>query len=411
MNPYIASPNVLDFLADEDVLAIAKGLIRIPSPTEGEQEVAAWIADLLRREGFEVDCPEVTPGRPQVIARLKGQGGGRSMMFNGHMDNDSVTESWRWDPYEPKVEGNRLWGAGIHNMKSGVAAMLAAGIALKRSGLPLAGDLVITCVVGELQGGIGTRHLLESGIVTDMAIVPEPYSTENILTKCVGVHKCAFSIVGRSEHTSRSEQGVDAIAKMVKVIQALPRLELGNDDPDFPALPKIVVGSIIGGRSRDYDLAGVCNLSDYCTAILDVRYSGGCTTEDIDRAFGAWLDRLASEDPELRFEYHRPVPARFRVSSGTDMPPTDVPADAEIVDIVGRAHLAVTGRPIAKRGVVLPYSYCGNDTAHLQRFGVQCCLHGPRGYADEVEKHVRIDEMLACARTLALAAAEVCGAR
>jgi acetylornithine deacetylase len=105
------------------------------------------------------------------------------------------------------------------------------------------------------------------------------------------------------------------------------------------------------------------------------------------------------------------VPARFRVSSGTDMPPTDVPADAEIVDIVGRAHLAVTGRPIAKRGVVLPYSYCGNDTAHLQRYGVQCCLHGPRGYADEVEKHVRIDEMVACARALALAAVEVCGAR
>jgi acetylornithine deacetylase len=410
MNPYIASPNVLDFLADEDVLAIAKELIRIPSPTESEQAVVAWIAGLLGREGFEVQCPEVTPGRPQVIARLRGQGGGRSMMFNGHVDNDSVTESWRWNPYEPKVEGNRLWGAGIHNMKSGVAAMMAAGIALKRSGLPLSGDLVIACVVGELQGGVGTRHLLEHGVRTDLAIVPEPYSTENVLTKCVGVHKCAFSVVGRSEHTSRSEQGVDAIAKMVKVIQALPRLELGNDDPDFPALPKVVVGSIIGGRSRDYDLAGVCNLSDYCTAILDVRYSGGCTSADIDRALVAWLDRLAAEDPDLRYEYHRPVPPRFRVS-GTDMPPTDVPADAEIVDIVGRAHLAVTGRPIAKRGVVLPYSYCGNDTAHLQRAGVQCCLHGPRGYAEEVEKHVRIDEMLACARTLALAAAEVCGAR
>jgi acetylornithine deacetylase len=410
MNPYIASPNVLDFLADEDVLAIAKELIRIPSPTESEQAVVAWIAGLLGREGFEVQCPEVTPGRPQVIARLRGQGGGRSMMFNGHVDNDSVTESWRWNPYEPKVEGNRLWGAGIHNMKSGVAAMMAAGIALKRSGLPLSGDLVIACVVGELQGGVGTRHLLEHGVRTDLAIVPEPYSTENVLTKCVGVHKCAFSVVGRSEHTSRSEQGVDAIAKMVQVIQALPRLELGNDDPDFPALPKVVVGSIIGGRSRDYDLAGVCNLADYCTAILDVRYSGGCTSADIDRALVAWLDRLAAEDPDLRYEYHRPVPPRFRVS-GTDMPPTDVPADAEIVDIVGRAHLAVTGRPIAKRGVVLPYSYCGNDTAHLQRAGVQCCLHGPRGYAEEVEKHVRIDEMLACARTLALAAAEVCGTR
>lgn len=410
MNPYIAFPNVLECLADADVLAIAKELIKIPSPTESEQAVAAWIAALLRREGFQVETPEVSPGRTQVVARLVGSGGGRSMMFNGHMDTDSITESWRWDPFEPRVEGNRLWGAGIHNMKSGVAAMLAAGIALKRSGIPLSGDLVIACAAGELQGGVGTKHLLDSGVRTDMAIVPEPYSTENILTKCVGVHKFAISTIGRSEHTSRSEQGVDAIAKMIKVIQSLPRLQLRNDDPDYPALPKVVVGSIIGGRSRDYDLAGICNLSDYCTAIIDVRYAGSCTPAAIDGAFQALLEQLSAEDPELRWEYHRPVPARFRVS-GTDMLPTDVPVDAEIVDIVRRAHLAVTGRPIAQVGVVLPYSYCGNDTVHLQRAGIPCCLHGPRGYADEVEKHVRIDEMVACARALALSAAEVCAGR
>ena len=404
-----ATRNVLDCLTQDEVLAIAQDLVRIPSPTESEREVAAHIAALLRREGFSVQCPEVVPGRPQVVARLEGRGGGRSLMFNGHMDNDSLTESWRWDPYQPRVEGNRLWGAGIHNMKSGVAAMLAAGIALKRSGTPLDGDLVIACVVGELQGGIGTKALLEAGLRTDFAIVPEPYSTSNILTKCVGVHKCAISTVGRSEHTSRSEQGVDAIVQMLKVIQALPELGLGNDDPDFPALPKIVVGSIIGGRSRDYDLAGVCNLSDYCTILVDVRYAGACSPAELGRKFLDLLDRLAAKEPGFRYEYHHPAPRRFRVG-GADMPPTDVPVDAEIVKIVRRAHEQVTGREIERCGVVLPYSYCGNDTAHLQRAGIPCCLHGPRGYPDETEKHVRIDEMMDCARALAVSAVAVCGA-
>ena len=91
------------------------------------------------------------------------------------------------------------------------------------------------------------------------------------------------------------------------------------------------------------------------------------------------------------------------------MPPTDISPSSEIVQIVRKAHKLVTNREIDQCGVVLPYSYCGNDTAHLQRAGIPCCLYGPRGYADEVEKHVRIDEMIECARTLALTALTVCG--
>ena len=170
-------------------------------------------------------------------------------------------------------------------MKSGVAAMLAAALAIKHAPFQLPGDLIIACVVGELQGGKGTIHMLKSGIRADMAVVPEPYSTNVIITKCVGVHKCAISTIGRSIHTSRSQYGVDAIRLMMKVIERLPQIDLGTDDPDFPGLPKINVASIIGGRSREYDLAGPSNLSDYCTIIVDVRYGGNWAPEDIDRQF------------------------------------------------------------------------------------------------------------------------------
>ncbi|HEU0117077.1 MAG TPA: M20/M25/M40 family metallo-hydrolase [Alphaproteobacteria bacterium] len=398
---------VLSLLTDQKVLTLAQDLIRIPSPTESERDVAVYIHDLLKKEGFAVEYQEVSKGRPQVIARLKGSGGGRSLMFNGHIDNDSVLESWKWNPYEPRIEDNRLWGAGIHNMKSGVAAMIAAAIAVKQSGIPLKGDLVVACVVGELQGGKGTIHMLKSGVHTDVAIVPEPYSTNNIITKCVGVHKCAISTVGNSVHTSRSEQGVDAIKLMSKVMEALPRLDLKNGDADYPALPKINVASIIGGRSRDYDLAGPSNLPDYCTIIVDVRYSGSYQPEDIDKKFVELLETLKKEIPDFRYEYHHPPPPRFKVG-GADMPPTEVPADAEIVRIVSDAHKQISGRDVEKIGIVLPYSYCGNDTAHLQRAGIPCCLYGPRGYADETEKHVRIDEMIECAKALAVAAVKVC---
>ena len=292
-------------------------------------------------------------------------------------------------------------------MKAGVAAMLMAAIAVKRSSVPLSGDLIVACVAGELQGGKGTIHLLNSGIKTDMAIVPEPYSTNIIITKCVGVHKCAISTIGRSVHTSRSETGIDAIQKMLKVIDALKSCKFGDEDQKLPNLPKILVASIIGGRSRDYDLADPSNLSDYCTIIVDVRYAGHITPREIDAIFINVLEKLRGEDKDFSYEYHHPPPPRFRVG-GADMPPTNVAPDAEVVEIVKHQHKIVTGRDISSCGVVLPYSYCGNDTAHLERAGIPCCLYGPRGYDDDVEQHVRIDEMQECARVLARSAIEIC---
>ena len=83
---------LLSLIEEDAVISLAKDLIRIPSPTEDEKLVADYISTLLRKEHFEVALQEVSHGRPQVIARLPGSGNGRSLMFNGHMDNDSITK-------------------------------------------------------------------------------------------------------------------------------------------------------------------------------------------------------------------------------------------------------------------------------------------------------------------------------
>jgi len=90
------------------------------------------------------------------------------------------------------------------------------------------------------------------------------------------------------------------------------------------------------------------------------------------------------------------------------MPPMGVSPDAEVVQLLKESHRHVTGSCPKRIGAVPPYSYCGNDTAHLERAGIECCLYGPRGYPDEVEKRVRIDEVVICAKSLALTAAKVC---
>ena len=399
--------DILRHIRKEEVVDLASELIRIPSFTEKETPAAEFMRGFFEDNGFEAEMQEVRPGREQVVARLRGSGGGRSMMFNGHLDIDPLTESWEWDPFEPRVEGNRLWGAGVHNMKSGVAAMTMAAVALERSGVELKGDLVVACVVGELQGGVGTVHLVNSGVRTDMTIVPEPYSVENILTKSVGVHDFAINVIGCSEHISRMEESVDAIQKMMKVMERIKHLEFDVYDPDLPGAPRWVVGSIIGGRSREYDLAGPYNIPDVCTIIVDFRYPPGLTIEAVNAKVVEMLEEISAEDPEFRYEFEYPVNPRFRVG-GVVMPPMGVNPDAEVVQILKENHKHVTGEYPKRIGAVPPYSYCGNDTAHLERAGIECCLYGPRGYPDEVEKHVRIDEMVTCAKSLALTAAEVC---
>jgi len=399
--------DILQQIDEGDIVDLASELIRIPSFTGSETPAAEFMRDFLGDNGFETEMQEVQPGRYQVVARLRGTGEGRSMMFNGHLDIDPLTASWAWDPFEPRVEGNRLWGAGVHNMKSGVAAMTMAAIALKRSGLPLIGDLVVACVVGELQGGLGTVHLVESGVRTDMAIVPEPYSVENIVTKSVGVHDFAINTLGRSEHISRMEESVDAIQKMRRVMERLDDMSFDVHDPDLPGAPRWVVGSIIGGRSREYDLAGPYNIPDVCTIIVDFRYPPGLTIEEINFRIVELLEELKTEDPDFEYEFEYPVNSRFRVG-GTAMPPMGVSPDAEVVRLLKESHREITGSYPKRIGAVPPYSYCGNDTAHLERAGIECCLYGPRGYPDEVEKHVRIDEMVTCCRSLTLTAAKVC---
>ncbi|MDH5791809.1 MAG: M20/M25/M40 family metallo-hydrolase [Candidatus Bathyarchaeota archaeon] len=399
--------DILRQIREEEVVDLASELIRIPSFTERETPAAEFMRDFFEDRGFETDMQEVQPGRKQVVARLMGSGGGRSMMFNGHLDIDPLTVSWGWDPFEPRVEGNKLWGAGVHNMKSGVAAMTMAAVALERSGVELKGDLVVACVVGELQGGLGTVYLVNSGVRTDMAIVPEPYSVENILTKSVGVHDFAINVIGSSEHISRMEESVDAIQKMMKVMERIKHLEFDVFDPDLPGAPRWIVGSIIGGRSREYDLAGPYNIPDVCTIIVDFRYPPGLTIEAVNAKVVEMLEEIRAEDPEFRYEFEYPVNPRFRVG-GVVMPPMGISPNAEVVQILKENHKHVTGEYPKRIGAVPPYSYCGNDTAHLERAGIECCLYGPRGYPDEVEKHVRIDEMVTCAKSLALTAAEVC---
>ena len=404
---------VIDQVDEKAIVDLASELIKIPSFKLEETPVATFLDEFFRDRGYKVDLQEVEPGRFQTIATLEGTGGGPSLMLNGHTDINSLTRRWRRDPWVPVVEGDRLYGHGVQNMKGGLASVIMAAEAVRRSGVRLKGDLVVACVLGETQGGEGTHFLMDSGLRTDMAVVAEPFGVGNLVTVHSGIVHMAIHTYGVTGHIRQPEGTVNAVVKMTGVIDALQRVEFAYlPRQDMPDLPKLNVGSVIGGLGWDYILVEPPYIPDVCTIIVDVHFVPGQTVEGIVADIRRVLDPLQAEDPGLSYQIEIPPPESFKGRRRLVMDPLDVPTDAEIVQAVTRSHREVTGEPPKAIGAVLPFSYTANDTCHLWNAGIPCLLYGPavvRGGDGEDDSCVIISEMVQCTKVLALTALDVCG--
>ena len=403
---------VLALVDPRELVDLASALIRIPSFKTEETQVALFLEKFFRSRDYAVDLQEIEPGRFQTIAILRGTGGGASLMLNGHTDINALTRRWKRDPWTPSLEGDRLYGHGVQNMKGGLASIIMTAEAVRRSGVRLPGDLVVACVAGETQGGEGTHYLIESGLRTDAAVVAEPFGADNLVTVHSGIVHMAIHTYGVTGHIGRLEGTVNAVRKMTGIVQALERVEFRHAPrPDLPAFPRLNVGGILGGRGQDYVLVEPPYVPDLCTILVDVHFVPGQTVDGIVADIRRALDLLAARDPDLRYEIEIPPPAGFKGRRRLVMDPFDMPTDAPIVQAVARSYRAVTGQEPKAIGTVLPHSYSADDTCHLWKAGIPCLLYGPatiRGNADEDDACVLVSEMEKVTRVLTVTALDVC---
>ena len=164
---------ILQHIHDDEAVELTRQLIRIPSLLWRESAIGRWLAGWMSQRGYDVELQEV-PLRDgnvthQAIGALRGDGSGPSLMLCGHTDTSDWNgdvfrrEQWRYDPFGAEIDGGMIYGLGALNMKAGLASMLIAAEAIRRSGAPLKGDLIVACVVAETGGGVGALHLIESG--------------------------------------------------------------------------------------------------------------------------------------------------------------------------------------------------------------------------------------------------------
>lgn len=405
---------LLDQIGREELVDLASELVAIPSFKEQETPLALHLADWFRQRDYDVDLDEVEPGRFQTIATLKGSGGGRSLMFNAHLDINSLTRGWTRDPWEAWIEGDKLFGHGIQNMKGGLATILVAADAFRKAGIGLKGDLVLACVAGETQGGEGMHHLMESGFRTDAAIITEPFGRGNFATMHAGIVHMAIHVRGRSGHMSQLDGTVHAVRKMATIIERLDTLEFSvAPNPELPGLPRHNIGAVIGGRGEDYILFDAPYVPDMCTIILDVHFLPGQTIETIVRDIKAHLEPVRAQDAELSFDIEIPPPPFFKGRRRLVMPAVDVPQSEEIVQLVTRHYEGLTGENCNKIGAVLPSSYSACDSSWLWQNGIPCLNYGPstgQHISGPEGAYCKIDEMQEVAKVLALTALDFCEA-
>jgi acetylornithine deacetylase len=350
----------------------------------GEGEIARFVAEWLGRAGLEVVLQETAAGRPNVVAAVKGTGGGRSLMLNAHLDTVGYAGMER--PLDPFVEGNRLYGRGAFDMKGSLAAIMLAAAELAKD--PPRGHVLITAVTDEEYASLGTQAVVATW-TADAAIVTEPTG----LDVCVA-HKgfVWFDVetTGIAAHGSRPDLGVDAIAKMGKVLVGIEGLDRALRAA--PTHPLLASGSIHASL-----IEGGIELSTYpdrCLLRVERRTVPGETAEIVEGQLTGIVAGLAAGDPEFKASVRR----------GLVREPFQIDINEPIAQLLTTHVRTITGREPAIIGET-----GWMDSALLSAAGIPTVVFGPDGDgAHAAVEWVNLDHVEQCRQVYLAVAREFC---
>jgi acetylornithine deacetylase len=348
-----------------DVIDLISDLVRIESTTPwlipggaGETQVAHYIADWLADLPVDVVIDEIEPGRVNLVATLKGNGGGPTLCLNAHADTVGYG-NWQDEALVPRIDGDRLYGLGAADDKGCCAAALLALRTLAARPNGRRGDLVVACVADEEGISIGTEHLLKS-LRADAAVVLEPDGLPRVIVEHQGFGWIDVITTGRPAHGSAPELGVDAIVAMAEVVSRLHRLDVEN----FAAKPDPRNGRTVFHTGT---IAGGTDYATYparCTLGIEI---GTQTTETL-------ADRVA-EIEAILVDVRQAMPGlETAVNVALDRQPFLAAGHEPLLgcfDGAAREHL---GHDLTRGGL-----NAWTDAAMMQAAGIPTLLMGPLG--------------------------------
>lgn len=406
----------------DDLVEQTAALVRIPSigGTDAENDGQAHLAAVFAATGLDVDhwrldldALQADPDFPGMevdraeawglVGRLPGTDpDAPTLMLNGHVDvvPTGDPDAWSVGPFEARTVGSSIVGRGACDMKAGLVAAWAAVEAVRRSGVRLRGDVLVASVQGEEDGGLGTFATLRRGWRADACVITEPTSLD-LVPANAGALTFRLVVRGRATHASRRTDGVSAIEHFWPVWRALHDLEARRHQHVDPLAARWRLAHPLS--------IGTVHAGDWASSVPDLLVAEGRLgvalgepVADARAELEAAVADANDADPWLR---EHPVEVEWW---GGQFESGRLPAESDLVDRVRTAHQAACGgRPLDVWAA--PY---GSDLRLLTNLGgIPTLQYGPgdAGLAHGPDEAVPVDEVLACTRTLALLALDVCG--
>ena len=373
---------------------LLKELVKIDSvnPTlvpgaKGEEEIAEYVANWLKALGLKAKVDKIEAKRCNAVGALKGAGGGKSLMLNGHIDTVGY-DYMTIDPLKPVIKDGRMYGRGTFDMKGGLVASLAALKAVVDSGTQLKGDVVVAAVCDEEYASIGTERVMEKTRV-DAAIVGEPSALQ--IERChKGFAWIDVETKGLAAHGSAWQVGVDAIVEMGKVLTSLEALGAKHQKRRHPLVgpASVHAGTIKGGLE----------LSTYpnrCLLQIERRTIPGEERKDVEEEMETLLKGIADKDPKFTASYEIIF---YRGSM-------DVPETSDICQTIAAC---------SKEAIKLTPAFTGGsgwlDTQIIWGKGIPAVAYGPAGDgAHAAVEWVDLDTVMDAARVQELVLRRFCG--
>jgi succinyl-diaminopimelate desuccinylase len=342
---------VLRRIDREELARFTRELVRIPSvyrpedPDGNEERVARFLADYLKGEGFEVYAQEVAPGRPNVWAIWDDGRPGRTLLFEAHTDvvTEGRAEDWGHPPFGAEQVGDRIYGRGACDTKGNLAAAVMAVRAIRDSGAPFSGKLILCHPVDEEGMMAGIKAFIERGHARgiDGAIICEPEENQ-LCIKQKGALRVEVTVRGKMAHGAMPFSGVNPVVRAARFVVAVEELEREEmercgEDPflGYPSLtPTILMGPDCGEPQIN-----VIPASAYVA--LDIRTVPSQSHKELIGRLDNCLSKLKSEDPNFDAE----------LEVIEERPPTENPMEDPLVQAMATAHKELTGEDPRYNGV------------------------------------------------------------
>jgi acetylornithine deacetylase len=402
---------ILAEVREEEIVAMSCDVINIPSPTGEELAMAEYMRSVLQQLGINVTWQEVEEGRANVVGRWIGAGGGKNLMFNGHMDTSNTGREGFLTGLGYKshavVKNGFIYGLGIYNMKGALVCYTHALKALMRTGVKLKGDFIIAAVAGEIEKtqwgdfkgkeyrgyGFGTHYLVNHGILPDMCILGEP-TDMHVVLEHFGSMWVRISCTGIYVHTAFCEgrEEMNSIRRMYELMNPIMKwIEAWEKKAAHGGKKAIVnLGGIRGGHAWR-----ASRTPEKTDLFLDVRVPPTISMSEARRDIQQLFLQLEKQHSDwgLEFETYVSVPGAM------------IREDHELIRTIDSTHERVMGK-LPKREVV---TWC-SDASVLTRYGVETVNYGPSsGPRDKEGEKVLIKTLVDITKIYALTAAELCG--